>query len=105
MRPILAAVALLGLASPAGAEDGQIGSFSQGSVRITVSVAPRAWVSTSPGKVGTLCIATGGSFDIVSAADSSPVVWSPQEGNCSSNGTAVRLASASEDNTILIRPE
>ena len=107
MCKVLFAFAILQLATAASAQDGRMRATSQASVRITVSVAPRAWIPKSTVDRSQLCVATGRSFEVVLQESSAPVKWEATERKCAFGGTALRLSSKATSGiaTILIRPE
>ena len=93
-------------ATPADAEDGRIGSVSQGSVRISVSVAPRAWVTRSSTNSVDLCVATGGRFVLKAEEGSEALKWTTAAESCPSGGALMRVVSHGGGTpTLLVSPE
>ncbi|URD60181.1 hypothetical protein M8312_10320 [Sphingomonas sp. KRR8] len=91
-------------AAPASAADGAIGPTSTASVMISVSVAPRAWTSSS----GTLCIAApAAGYSLRLAGSTEPLAGGSSAGTCSAGGQAAAVPATlqASGETLLIVAE
>ena len=100
---------LLGAAlgtAPAMAEDGRMGSTSQASARIIVSVAPRARITRASSESLEMCVAIGGLFGVRAEEGSQPLQTTSAGETCAGGGTLVRILSHSGSTpALLVSPE
>ena len=92
--------------APAAAADGALGARSTGHVRITVSVAPRAWVPSAE----RLCVAapaSGYSLRLAESATTLAAAGKAPAGICVLNAQAIALPAslATSGQTLLIVAE
>jgi len=103
--PLLLAMGVAALPiSPAQATDGRLGPTSSGTVQIMVSVAPRAWQTST----GQLCVAAPARGYSLKTSDGAPIEGSIS-GTTDCSGTikaeSITLTSAPADNLVIVSAE
>ena len=92
--------------SAAFASDGQNGATSTASVRINVSVLPRAFQMVAAGERSRLCVAIGTAFALVDAQSGKSIQTHRESLKCAFGGDSLDVQEVAKGlRLVLVRPE